>query len=211
MKLYVNPLSPNCRRVLAVASYLGLKPDIRIVDFGKGEHRSPEFLKLNPNGAVPLLEDGKLLLSESRAILHHLAAKKPEARLVPTDPVELVEVLRWQFWDAAHFSPPNATLYFQRILQPMIGGDPDESRIRDAESQVVRYAKVLDHHLADRPWLVGRSITVADFTIAATLMHSGSAGIRLNEFSNVKGWYDHIAELDAWQATEPSAIQASKS
>jgi glutathione S-transferase len=203
MDLYINPLSPNCRRVQVVAAYLGLKPELKIVDFGKGVHRSPEFLLLNPNGAVPVLDDGGLILTESRAIQHHLSLKKPEARLVPSDPKEFVEVLRWQFWDASHFSPPNGTLFFQRVLQPMMGGEPDEGRVRDAEAQFGRYAKVLDDHLGGRTWLVGRTLTVADFTVAASLMHISATGVKLDAFSNLKAWFEHINELDACQATEP--------
>jgi glutathione S-transferase len=203
MDLYINPLSPNCRRVQVVAAYLGLKPELKVVDFGKGAHRSAEFLALNPNGAVPVLDDGGLILTESRAIQHHLSGKKPEARLVPTDPKEFVEVLRWQFWDASHFSPPNGTLFFQRVLQPMMGGEPDEGRVRDAEAQFARYAKVLDDHLGGRTWLVGRTLTVADFTVAASLMHTSATGVKLDAFANLKAWFDHISELDAWQATEP--------
>ena len=203
MDLYINPLSPNCRRVQVVATYLGLKPELKVVDFGKGAHRSPEFLALNPNGAVPVLDDGGTILTESRAIQHHLSAKKPEARLVPSDPKEFVEVLRWQFWDASHFSPPNGTLFFQRVLQPMMGGEPDEGRVRDAEAQFARYAKVLDDHLGGRTWLVGRTLTVADFTVASSLMHTSATGVKLDAFSNVKAWFEHISELDAWQATEP--------
>jgi glutathione S-transferase len=203
MDLYINPLSPNCRRVLAVAAYLGLKPEIKILDFGKGEHRSADFLRLNPNGAVPVLVEDGQVLTESRAMLHYLSAKKPEARLVPTDPKEFVEVLRWQFWDAAHFSPPNGALFMQRVLTVMSGGEPDEGRVRDAEAQLSRYAKVLEDHLEGRPWLVGRVLTVADFTIASTLMHSAAAGVKLDAFPNVKSWFSHISELDAWQATEP--------
>ncbi len=203
MRVHVNPLSSNSRRVLAVAAYLGIKIDVRVVDFGKGQHRSPEFLLLNPNGAVPVLEHHDRVLTESRAILHYLSSLKPEARLVPTDVVEQVEVLRWQFWDASHFSPPLGTLFFQRVLQPLMGGEPDEGRVRDAEAQLERYGKVLDNYLGGRNWLVGRSITVADFTIAASLAQGIAAGAKLELFPNVKAWYAHIAELDAWQSTAP--------
>jgi len=204
MKLHVNPLSSNSRRVLAVTAYLGLKPDIKVLDFGKGDHRSQNFLALNPNGAVPVLELNDRVLTESRAIIHYLASLKPEARLVPTDPLEQVEVLRWQFWDAAHFSPPHGTLFFQRVLQPLMGGEPDEGRVRDAEAQIERYSKVLDNYLGGKTWLVGRSITVADFTIAASLAQGLDAGANLDRFGNVKSWYAHIAELDAWQSTAAS-------
>jgi len=205
MKLYVNPLSSNCRRVLAVAEYLGLTPEVKVVDFGKGEHRSAEFLALNPNGAVPVLEDGDFVLTESRAMLHYLSTQKPESRLVPSDPKEQAEVLRWQFWDAAHFSPPNGSVFFQRVLKPMTGGESDESRVRDAEAQIERYGKILNDHLTNRTWLVGRSITVADFTVAASLAQGAAAGITLDAFPHVRAWYAHLAELDAWRNTDPKS------
>ena len=60
MKLYYNPLSPNVRRVLLTAAVLGLELELEKLDFAKGQHKSPDYLKLNPNGAVPTLVDGDL-------------------------------------------------------------------------------------------------------------------------------------------------------
>ena len=65
MRLYLNVLSPNVRRVRFTAAVLGLELDEKPLDFAKGEHKSPEFLALNPNGAVPTLVDGDLVLTES--------------------------------------------------------------------------------------------------------------------------------------------------
>ena len=65
------------------------------------------------------------------------------------------------------------------------------------------YAKILDAHLDGRTWLVGRNLTLADFTLAASLMHATAAGVKLDPYPNLKSWNDHIGELDAWQATEP--------
>jgi glutathione S-transferase len=57
--------------------------------------------------------------------------------------------------------------------------------------------------LGGRTWLVGRTLTVADFTLASSLMHTHATGVKLDSFANVKAWFEHISELDAWQATEP--------
>jgi glutathione S-transferase len=105
MKLYMNVLSPNVRRVRLTAAVLGLPLEEKTIDLARGEQRSPEYLALNPNGAIPTLVDGDFVLTESRAIMQYLAAKKPEAGLVPRDAAAHADVTRWQFWDAAHFSP----------------------------------------------------------------------------------------------------------
>src|SRR6478609_1220541 len=99
MKIYLNKLSPNVRRVMLTAAALGIELEEQTIDFAKGQHKSPEYVALNPNGAVPTLVDGEFVLTESRAIMQYLAAKKPESGLLPKDPAGAADVSRWQFWD----------------------------------------------------------------------------------------------------------------
>ena len=89
MKLYHNPLSPNARRVLLTAAYLGLRLDEQVLDVANGEHKSPDYLALNPNGMIPTLVDGPLTLWESRAIIQYLASKKPESGLLGRNEADL--------------------------------------------------------------------------------------------------------------------------
>lgn len=204
MKLYLNKLSPNVRRVLLTAAAAGIELEEKTLDFTKGEHKSPEFLAINPNGAVPALVDGDFVLSESRAIMQYLAAKKPESRLLPTDAAERADVTRWQFWDAAHFSPNAATLAFERVLKPMMGmGEPDQAKIKDALTSWRRFAAVLDKRLAGRPFVVGDTLTIADLTLASSLMYAKQADLPLAEFPNVEAWFGRITELEAWKKTIP--------
>src|SRR5208283_3389583 len=133
MKLYYNPLSPNVRRVRLTAAVLGIELEEKKLDFAKGEHKNPEYLALNPNGAVPTLVDGDFVLTESRAIMQYLASKKPESGLVPRDEAGRADVTRWQFWDASHFSPHIGTLGFEKVFKGMMGmGDPDTRKVEDA-------------------------------------------------------------------------------
>src|SRR5215510_1363043 len=130
MKLYINPMSPNVRRVRLTAAVLGLQLEEKKLDFAKGEQKNPEYLALNPNGAVPTLVDGDFVLTESRAIMQYLASKKPESGLFPSAQQARADVIRWQFWDASHFSPQLGTLTFQKIIKPMFGmGEPDQDKI----------------------------------------------------------------------------------
>ena len=204
MKLYINKLSPNVRRVRLTAAVLGLKLEEIALDFTKGEHKKPEYLALNPNGAVPTLSDGDFVLTESRAIMQYLAAKKPEAGLLPSDERGRADVARWQFWDASHFSPQVGTLVFQRMLKPMFGmGEPDAAKIEEALVNLRRFAAVLNQHLDGKTYVVGKALTLADLTLASTLMYAKQVDVPLAEFPHVQSWFNRITELDAWKQTNP--------
>jgi glutathione S-transferase len=204
MKLYINTLSPNVRRVRLTAAVLGLQLEEIALDFTKGEHKTPEYLAINPNGAVPSLVDGDYVLTESRAIMQYLAAKKPESALLPRDERGRADVTRWQFWDSSHFSPQVGTLVFQRLLKQMFGmGEPDAAKVEEALTNLRRYAAVLNKHLEGKRYVVGDALTLADLTLASTLMYAKQVDVPLAEFPNIQGWLGRITELDAWKQTTP--------
>jgi glutathione S-transferase len=204
MKLYINPISPNVRRVRLTAAVLGLQLEEKQLDFTKGEHKSPEYLALNPNGAVPTLVDGDFVLTESRAIMQYLASKKPESGLLPRDEPARAEVTRWQFWDAAHFSPQLGTLTFQKIIKPLMGmGEPDQLKLDEAIVNIRRFGAVLEKHLCGKQYLVGNSLTVADLTIACSLMYARRTEAPLGELPSLQSWFAHVSDLEAWTKTEP--------
>lgn len=200
MKLYYNPLSPNVRRVRLTAAVLGIELEEKLLDFAKGEHKSPEFLALNPNGAVPTLVDGDFVLSESRSIMQYLASKKPESGLLPRDEAARADVTRWQFWDASHFSPQLGTLAYEKLIKGMMGlGEPDSAKINDALSNFRRFAAVLNQRLAGRQYVVGNGLTLADLTLASSLMYAKQAEVPLAEFPNIESWLARITALDGWK------------
>jgi glutathione S-transferase len=204
MKLYMNALSPNVRRVRLTAAVLGLTLDEKMLDLARGEHRTPEYLALNPNGAIPTLVDGDFVLTESRAIMQYLASKKPEAGLLPRAEAAHADVTRWQFWDAAHFSPQLGTIAFEKIIKPMVGmGDPDARKIDEALGNFRRFAAVLNQRLDGKPYVVGTALTVADLTLASSLMYAKQVDLPLSEFPSIAAWFARMTELDGWKATTP--------
>lgn len=202
MKLYINPMSPNVRRVRLTAAVLGLTLEEKKLDFAKGEHKNPEYLALNANGAVPTLVDGDFVLTESRAIMQYLASKKPESGLLPRDEQARADVTRWQFWDASHFSPQLGTLAFEKIVKPMMGmGEPEQRRIEDALTNFRRFAAVLDKRLQGKPYVVGSTLTLADLTLASSLMYAKQTEAPVGEFANIQSWFSKVSDTDAWKKT----------
>lgn len=204
MKLYMNPLSPNVRRVRLTAALLELALEEKWLDFTKGEHKSPEYLALNPNGAVPTLVDGAFVLTESRAIMQYLASKKPESGLFPPVEQPRAEITRWQFWDAAHFSPQLGALTFEKIIKPMVGmGEPDQGKVEEAITGFRRFGAVLNQRLEGKRYVVGNALTIADLTIACSLMYAKQTNAPLSDFPNVEAWFSRISGMDAWKKTNP--------
>nr|HEX4319226.1 glutathione S-transferase family protein [Kofleriaceae bacterium] len=202
MKLYMNPLSPNVKRVRVVAAALGLQLEEKRLDFAKGEHKNPEYLALNPNGSVPTLVDGDFVLTESRAIAQYLASKKPESGLLPKDDKARADVTRWQFWDASHFSPHLGTFAFEKLIKPMMGmGEPDQRKLDEAAAAFRRFAAVLDKRLAGATHVVGSALTIADLTLASSMMYAKQTDVPVAEFPHVQAWFGRICELDAWKST----------
>src|SRR5262245_38420699 len=123
MRLYDFPFSPNCRKVRAVAYELGVALELVPVDLLKGESRTPAFLAKNPNGRVPVLEDGDLTLWESTAIMRYLASG---TSLVPTARRAAAEMDRWIAWQLAHLGPAMSKVAFERVVKPLRRlGPPD--------------------------------------------------------------------------------------
>lgn len=200
MDLYVFPPSPNCIKVIALAKHLKLSVKQKTVFLPRGEHKAQEFLELNPNGRVPLLVDGPLRLWESDAILHYLA-DKAHSDLLPHNAVERADMLRWMFWQGAHFAPACGTLTYQRVARPLLGlGPPDDAECRRAGDALAALLPILGQHFDDEDFMLGAQLSVADFSLAASCVYWHEAGIPLDQYPSVLAWYERVAALPAWGA-----------
>lgn len=202
MEFYTNPLSPNCRKVTAVAKQLGIPLEYKMIDVLKGEGRKPEFLAINPNGKVPTLVDGDVTLWESNAIQCYVASKT-ENELWPKTNARY-DILKWQSWELAHFGAAARAIAFQRLIKPLLGlGKADEARCEEEEGNFKRFAQVLDQSLAGKRFLVGNRLTIADFCVAAPLSHAEAARLPLAGFDNVKRWLNALDDQPGWSASRP--------
>lgn len=198
--LHVFPLSPRAFKVLALAEHLGIEYRKRLVDFSKGDHKTPEFTAMNPNQRMPVLEEDGFVLWESNAIMQYLAAKRPDSGLLPTDPQRRADVSRWQFWDAAHWDAACATMIYERVVKKLFGlGEADPVEVAKGEERFHRVAKVLDGQLRKNRYVVGDTLTVADFAIGAPLNTAAVARLPVNDYVHIKRWHADLSELPAWR------------
>jgi glutathione S-transferase len=192
MKLYDFAFSPNCRKVRAVAYELAIELEFAPVNLAKGEQRAPAFLAKNPNGRVPVLEDGDFLLWESVAILRYLVAKHGAGGLVPSGVREQADMDRWLFWQGAHLSPALSKVAFERIAKKLTGqGPPDQARIDEGTAEFAKLSGVLDSSLGSREYLAGR-LSLADFALAAHYSLAGMAGLDVTPYATVSAWLSRV-------------------
>jgi glutathione S-transferase len=205
MKLYYHPFSGNSRRVLLVGAHLDVPFERVIVDLTKGEQRGPANLARNPNGKVPTLEDGDLLLWESRAIMQYLCDVTPGQTLSPTAPRARAEVNRWLSWDNGHFAQALTLVVLENFVKPKTGRASDPAELAKGEQLFHTYATVLDGHLANKTWVANDQLSLADFSLAAGLQLAGPARIPVEPYANLGAWLRRVQELDAWKRTSAPA------
>jgi glutathione S-transferase len=203
MSLYYHPISTCSRRVLMTARHLGLEPELVVVDLGKNEQKSPAFLAVNPNGRVPALEHDGVVLWESYAIMQYLADVTPGQTLYPLDPKARADVNRWLFWCAQDFAPGIGILNWEHSIKPLVGAGPaDPAEVARGEALVLDAAALLDAHLAQRDWLCGDDVSLADYALAAPLADEARARLPLGGFPNLQRWLGRVKALAAWKACE---------
>lgn len=202
MRLYHSPFSSNARRPLMTAIHLGLPLElvnINLLDYADRQR----LAAVNPAGKLPVLADGDFLLSESCAIMQYLAEQVPGQSLYPAAPAARADVNRWLFWSAQHFSPAVSVLAWERSWKEMAGlGATDPHEVARGVAELEECAGVLDAHLADRQWIVGDALSLADFCIAAPLMYRDRAQLPLAQYHGIAAWFARVRQLPAWQQTD---------
>ena len=125
-----------------------------------GEHKRPEFLRLNPAGKVPVLVDGDLVIPESAAIVLYLADKYPGKALLPVDPALSAQAYRWVMFAVTELEQPLWRITRHSFIYPPEKRLPADIEL--AREDFATMAAILDRHLEGREFIVGDTLTVAD-------------------------------------------------
>lgn len=191
-----------------VAHHLEIKLDLVLVNLFKGEQNSPEFLKLNPNHRVPVLEADGFVLWESYAIMQYLADMTLGQEIYPIDLRAKADVNRWLFWCGQYFMPGVSILNWENSIKSMAGiGSPDPIEVARGEQLLTEAAKVLDAHLAHREWICDTGLSLADFAIAAPLADQNRAKFPVTDLPNLQRWFTQVQTLGSWKKAEVDALQ----
>ena len=185
--------SGNCYKIRLTAALLGLPIERREYDILKGETRTPDFLaSVNPNGRIPVLQDGDRFLPESNAACFYLA---DGSRLVPDDRFDRADMLRWMFWEQYNHEPNVATL---RFWLAFVGEgqltNAQRGQIGGKRSAGEAALELMDEHLARRDYFVGGRLSLADIALYAyTHVAEEGGGFRLGDYPDVQAWLARVA------------------
>ncbi|MCH8098717.1 MAG: glutathione S-transferase family protein [Proteobacteria bacterium] len=190
--------TPNGYKIPLFLEEAGVAYNIVPVDISKGEQFTPGFLKISPNNRIPAIVDhapagggSPISLFESGAILLYLAEKT--GKFVPTDPAGRAEVLQWLFWQMGGLGPmAGQNLHFSAYAPERI-----PYAIERYENETARLYGVLDRRLAGREFVAGEDYSIADMAIYPWIATLERNQKRLDDFPNLKRWFDAIAARPA--------------
>ena len=188
IKLCRHPLSGHAHRAELFLSLIGKKVEFVDVDLLAGEQKSEAFRALNPQGQVPVLDDGGTIVSDSNAILVYLATKYAPQNWYPRDPEKAAAIQRWLSVAAGEINNgPGAA----RLVK-LFGAQLDHDR---AKSIAHTLFNMLESHLVENDFLVAGGPTIADVAAYTYIADAPEGGVSLAGYGNIVGWLRRIEAL----------------
>ena len=192
--------TPNGRKASVMLEEVGLPYNVHLIAIGKGDQRKPEFVAINPNSKIPAIvdpdgPDGQpYAVFESGAILIYLA-EKTNNPLLPNDPRQLYDTLQWLMFQMGGVGPMFGQAH-HFMFKPKEDVPYGKARYHN---ETKRLYGVMDNRLAEVAYLAGATYTIADVATYPWVARFERHQVDLNEFSNVKRWFDELSKRPAVQ------------
>ena len=186
MKLYNVAYSGNSYKVRLLRAQVGIACDIVEIDILQGESRTPEFLKINPNGRTPVLDDNGFVLAESNAILAYLARG---TKFLPEARKRWALVFQWMFFEQYSHEPYIATSRF--LLQHKPDTPERAAALAVRRDSGWTALKLMKGHLSKNDFFVG-DYSIADIALFAYTHVSHEGGFPLDDFPKIRTWIERV-------------------
>lgn len=190
-KLHRFALSGHAHRAELFLSLIGHPAEFIDVDMVGGAHKSPDYLKINPFGQVPVLEDEGHVIPDSNAILVYLAERYAPESWYPKDAFKRAEIQRWLSVAAGQIAQGPASAR----LVTLFGADLDHERTKAIAAKLF---EVMEPHLAERAFLTGDTPTIADVAGYSYIAHAPEGGVSLEPYPAIRAWLARIEALEGF-------------
>lgn len=199
MNFYRHPLSGHAHRVELLLSLLGIETNVIDIDLLAGEHKQAPFLRKNPFGQVPVLEDGDITIADSNAILVYLATKyDPKRHWLPVDAAQAAEVQRFLSLAAGPVAYGPAAA---RLVTVFGAGLDHQQAIETAHA----FLPILNQRLQDREWLATDHATIADLANYTYIAHAPEGNVAIDDYPAVRAWLKRVESLPGFTAMQATA------
>lgn len=196
--LYHFPYSQHARRVVSLLEEAKIPYEIRNVAMMEGEHMSPEYLQINPNHKVPVLDDGDFRLTESNAILRYLCNKHKLNSWYPEDAQPRALVDQWLDWNQTRLAQVVVDIVLNKVFMAPNG---DAEALAKGEQQLPELLEILNKTLSTQDYIAGNQPTIADLSIASNIFHLGFAEIMPE--GKIAEWYSRVQDIQGFQKSLP--------
>lgn len=188
MKLYYHPLSGHAHRARLFLSLLGIDHELVFVDLSKGEHKQPDFLKLNPFGQVPVLDDDGTIVCDSNAILVYLAKKAGRGDWLPEDAKGAAVVQRWLSVAAGQIAHGPAQARLITVFKAPY-------RAEEVIPRSHAILALIESELDGRHWIASEGPTISDIALYSYVARAPEGDVDLADYSNIRAWLDRVEAL----------------
>ncbi len=187
LTIYGSDLSAPAIKVRLTASFLGLNYKWQVVNLREGEQKQEWFLKINPVGKVPAIDDDGFYLFESNAICKYLCDKH-NSSLYPKDVKKRATVEQWIDYISFHIGANFMPVVYNRVFAPRRGKPVNEKAIADGRRFLKQYFPVIEKQLTQHKYIVSQEISLADIILLALLEPAEMAQIDLSVYPKLSAW-----------------------
>ena len=201
LKIWGRKTSSNVRKVLWCCAELELKYE-RIDWAGPfGGNDDPAYRKLNPNGLVPTIEDGDVVLWESNTILRYLTHKHSRGNLWPENPSERGVAEMWMDWQLSVIAPATSPIFRGIVHTPE--DQRDMVMIREKSAELCTKWAMFDSHLAGKDYALGKKLSMGDFAMGIHAHRFVTLVEDRPSMKNLEAWYKRIGERPGYAEHVP--------
>ena len=189
--------SGNVQRAMWACAEAGFAVERTDVGGKFGGNDTPGFLAKNPNGLVPVFEDGAFVLWESNAIIRYVAEVHGGPPLYPADAKARAIANQWMDWSNTAMNAPLVPLFVGMVrTRPE---DRDAGAIERARAETARHWAILDAHLAESAFVAGDALSIGDIPLGVSAYRWFAMDIERPDHANFRAWYERLAERPAYR------------
>ncbi len=195
LKIYGSDLSYPAIKVRLAANAMGMEYEYIVVNLREGEHKKPNFLKINPVGKIPAIDDDGFTMFESNAIIKYLADKN-NSDLYPRGLKERAVIDQWIEFTSHHVGTAASKVFYNRFFAPRMGVAVDENSLKEGLGFLDRFLPIVDGQIGKDHFIVNNKLSLVDINLLAILDPAEVAKIDLSQYQNITRWRNALKKKE---------------